>query len=92
MTDQLNIFDAAPDNAGPTPELRLDTDLGRFPYDSDVAAHLLEQGLSRGQLRLACDLVALQPGLSDAESRALFMAVVASLEAQFQGSTFVPLP
>jgi len=92
MTDQLDIFDAATDDAGPKAELRLDTDLGRFRYDPDVAAHLLESGLSRGQLRLAADLVAMQPGLSDAESRALFITVVASLEAQSQGSTFVPLP
>ncbi len=58
----------------------------------EVVAHLLETGLSRGRVGLARELVALLPELEAPAARALFMAVIVGLEAQSQGSTFVPLP
>src|SRR5690606_21184700 len=59
------------------------------------AAHLLaaaeNHDLDPAITYLACELVDLQPDLSDAESRALLCLVLISLFQQRQGSTYLPL-
>lgn len=102
MTDeQLGLFEAprSEEKAEATAPakksgltFRVDTRLGVFRYSEQLANHLLGAGLSRGRIRLAHDLVVLEQGLSPEESRALFMAVILGLEAQGEGSTFLPLP
>ncbi len=102
--DQLDMFggDTGDSDAGESIDSSRSTDatevhdrhvdVGTFRFDDKLARHLVEQGIYRGRLRLATDLVAMEPAIDDATSRALFMAIAISLEAQARGSTFVPLP
>ena len=103
MTDaQTDLFDqpdgqpseypSSADHPTGQPTGHPDVDLGRFSFDPVLTAHLIASGLSRGRVRLAGELVEMEPGLLPEERRALFMAVIIGLEAQAQGSTFVPLP
>lgn len=102
--EQQTLFDLKSPKKAPRPEqepltssagspaFRVDPRLGVFGYVEALGDHLLLAGLSRGRIRLAHDLVALEAGLTAEQSRSLFMAVIIGLEAQSQGSTFVPLP
>ncbi len=97
MSEQMSLFGGSDDEppSDETPHARpgpaIDADLGRFPFDETLVEHLLVGGLSAGRVRLAYELVRLDETLSPAQHRALFMALVVGLEAQTQGSTFVPL-
>ncbi len=96
MSEQIDLF-ASP---GPEEDGRAESNSAlvfdghgfeRFGFVPGLAAHLVEEGLSAGRIRLAEALVGLCEGLDEAERRALFMMVILGLDAQSRGSTFVPL-
>lgn len=56
-----------------------------------MVEHLQGAGLTFGRIRLAAELASLEPELSVRQRRAFFAITLLGLEAQGQGSTFVPL-
>ena len=93
---QMDLFSSdseASANGGAEPALVFDGHgFQRFQFVPGLAAHLVEEGLSAGRIRLAEALLGMCPSLGEEERRALFMAVIVGLEAQSRGSTYVPLP
>ncbi len=99
MSDQLSLFGAMEPKPEPKPEPESKEtaeqaleETPEFRLSPDLITHFEEIGLVKSRLHLAFDLVRLEPGLSPVESWALFYAVILGLEAQSQGSTYVPLP
>ena len=95
-TDQMDLFGepgppSEPEKPPRTTSSRATDRIGNFPFEPELAEHLMEVGLGMGRVLLAAKLATLEPRLSDEDRRALFLAVLVSLEAQFHGSTFVPL-
>ena len=91
MNGQLALFGGHNSGSGGTDTVAQKSVWKSFEPPEVLIESLHTAGLSYGRVRLAAEFAELEPALSDPQRRALFIATILGLEAQAQGSTFVPV-